>query len=302
MYRAGGAGPPVVLIHGMVNSSKHWEAVGSRLADGHAVIAPDLLGHGGSAKPEGDYSLGAHASGIRDLLSALGIDRATIVGHSLGGGIAMQFYYQFPHRCERLVLVSSGGLGREVGVLLRVVALPSAEALIALAASRPVVAALDAAARLPGGARAPLQAAARALGSLDERGARRAFIHTLRSVIGARGQRVSARDRLYLAGAVPTLIVWGDRDRTIPLRHAHVAHRGMPGSRLELVEGARHFPHLEQPECVAEILRDFVATSEPGRVDDAGWRRLLAREAAAAAEPSPDGRPAGERAAPRGTR
>src|ERR671917_1057966 len=119
LYRTAGSGPPVVLIHGMVNSSRHWAEVAGRLAHDYRVIAPDLLGHGHSAKPEGDYSLGAHAAGIRDLLAALGIDRATIVGHSLGGGVAMQFFYQFPERTERLVLVSSGGLGREGGWPLR---------------------------------------------------------------------------------------------------------------------------------------------------------------------------------------
>ena len=134
IYRIAGSGPPVVLIHGMVNSSRHWEAVALRLADRYTVIAPDLIGHGDSATPRGDYSLGAHAASIRDLLAVIGVDSATIVGHSLGGGVAMQFFYQFPQRTERLVLVSSGGLGREVSPLLRGAALPGAAALLWLAA------------------------------------------------------------------------------------------------------------------------------------------------------------------------
>jgi pimeloyl-ACP methyl ester carboxylesterase len=134
IYRIAGSGPPVVLIHGMVNSSRHWEAVALRLADNYTVIAPDLIGHGDSATPRGDYSLGAHAASIRDLLAVIGIDRATIVGHSLGGGVAMQFFYQFPQRTERMVLVSSGGLGREVSPMLRGAALPGAAALLWLAA------------------------------------------------------------------------------------------------------------------------------------------------------------------------
>src|SRR2546430_16945728 len=89
----------------MVNSSRHWEAVALRLATSHTVIAPDLIGHGDSATPRGDYSIGAHAAVIRDVLAAIGIDRATVVGHSLGGGVAMQSFYQFPQRVERLVLV-----------------------------------------------------------------------------------------------------------------------------------------------------------------------------------------------------
>src|SRR5881409_4439145 len=135
-YRVAGEGPPLVLIHGMVNSSRHWEQVALRLADRYTVIAPDLIGHGDSATPRGDYSLGAHAASIRDLLAAIGIDRATLVGHSLGGGVALQFFYQFPQRTERLVLVSSGGLGREVSPLLRSAALPGASILVALAAHR----------------------------------------------------------------------------------------------------------------------------------------------------------------------
>src|ERR687884_1657913 len=128
IYRVAGSGPPVVLIHGMVNSSRHWEQVALRLADRYTVIAPDLIGHGDSAAVRGDYSLGAHAAAIRDLLAALGIDRATIVGHSLGGGVAMQFFYQFPQRVDRLALVSSGGLGHEVSPMLRTAALPGASA------------------------------------------------------------------------------------------------------------------------------------------------------------------------------
>src|SRR3954454_21689651 len=134
MYRVAGSGPPVALIHGMVNSSRHWEAVAARLAGKYTVIAPDLIGHGDSATPRGDYSLGAHAASIRDLLTVIGVERASIVGHSLGGGVAMQFFYQFPQRTERLALISSGGLGREVSPLLRGAALPGASAFVRAAA------------------------------------------------------------------------------------------------------------------------------------------------------------------------
>ena len=132
IYRVAGSGPPVVLIHGMLNSSSHWQAVALNLARDHTVVAPDLIGHGDSAAPRGDYSMGAHAASIRDLLAAIGIDRASIVGHSLGGGVAMQFFYQFPQRVERLVLISSGGLGREVSPMLRTAALPGISALLSL--------------------------------------------------------------------------------------------------------------------------------------------------------------------------
>jgi pimeloyl-ACP methyl ester carboxylesterase len=280
IYRIAGSGPPVVLIHGMVNSSKHWEAVALRLADAYTVVAPDLIGHGDSATPRGDYSLGAHAASIRDLLTAIGIERATIVGHSLGGGVAMQFFYQFPQRTERLVLVSSGGLGHDVSALLRSAALPGASALLSVASHpRMVSALLRAADRLQQrGVRKGiyLRAIARALQPLGRPGARKAFLHTLRSVIDTRGQRVSARDRLYLLNSMPTMIVWGERDNTIPLSHGRDAHEAVPGSRFETLPRAAHFPNLEDPEGLAAVLRDFLETTEPGRIEDSDWGGLVA--------------------------
>ncbi|MDQ3147791.1 MAG: alpha/beta fold hydrolase [Actinomycetota bacterium] len=265
VYRAAGAGPVVVLVHGMAGSGRTWARVMPQLAEHHTVIAPDLLGHGESAKPRGDYSLGAYACGIRDLLAVLGHDRATFVGHSLGGGVAMQLAYQFPHLCERLVLVGSGGLGKEVSGLLRFLSVPGSEYVLGLALDR----------RLHGFA----SRIGSALGRLGFRGdpalewlwsgwtgltdvrAQRAFVHTIRAVIDPAGQRVSARDRLYLAEAVPTLIAWGDRDQIIPVAHAHAAHDLIPGSRLEIFEGAGHFVPLEQPDRFVEVLEDFLATT-----------------------------------------
>jgi pimeloyl-ACP methyl ester carboxylesterase len=274
-----GSGPPIVLVHGMVNSSRHWEAVAARLADRYTVIAPDLVGHGDSATPRGDYSLGAHAAVIRDLLSALGVERATMVGHSLGGGVAMVYFWQFPHRVERLALVSSGGLGRDVSPLLRSAALPGASALLALAASDRLTLGLDSAGaalrRRGSGLGVQLQAIARALRPLGGPGAREAFAHTLRAVIDPRGQRVSATDRLYLLEAVPTLIAWGERDRTIPVAHGRAAHAAVPHSRFVTLPGAAHFPHLETPAALASALREFIATTEPAQLDEAAWRALL---------------------------
>ena len=281
IYRKAGSGPPVVLIHGMVNSSRHWEQVALRLADSYTVIAPDLIGHGDSATPRGDYSLGAHAASIRDLLAAIGIDRATIVGHSLGGGVAMQFFYQFPQRVERLVLVSSGGLGRDVSPLLRTAAMPGASLMLSLAAHRRVLSALmDAGERMRARGWSKgvyLKAIARALRPLEQPGARRAFLQTLRSVIDVRGQHVSATDRLYLLNSMPTLVVWGERDNTIPLAHGRDTHRAVPGSRFETLPRAAHFPNLEDPEGLAAVLRDFIETTEPGDIDDSDWGGIVAR-------------------------
>src|SRR4051794_14403601 len=254
MYRMAGSGPPVVLIHGMVNSSRHWEGVAQRLASDYTVIAPDLIGHGDSATPRGDYSLGAHAAVIRDLMAVIGIERATIVGHSLGGGVAMQFFYQFPQRTERLVLVSSGGLGQEVSPLLRTAALPGASAALWLVAHPRVVSALWAAGRRAGNKGVYLRAGARALRPLAQPGAREAFLQTLRSVIDVRGQRVSARDRLHLLRDMPTQVVWGERDHTIPIEHGRWTHEAVPGSRFDTLPRAAHFPHLEDPEGLAAVL------------------------------------------------
>jgi pimeloyl-ACP methyl ester carboxylesterase len=280
IYRIAGSGPPVLLIHGMVNSSRHWESVAMRLADSYTVIAPDLIGHGDSATPRGDYSLGAHATSIRDLLTAIGIDRTTVVGHSLGGGVAMQFFYQFPQRTERLALVSSGGLGRDVSPLLRSAALPGASALLSLAAHPRFLAALMSSGerlrRRGSGKGVYMQAIARALGPLEKPDARKAFLQTLRSVIDARGQRVSATDRLYLLKSMPTLIVWGERDNTIPLVHGREAHEAIPHSHFETLPRAAHFPNLEDPEGLAAVLRDFLETTQPAHIDDADWGGLVA--------------------------
>jgi len=281
IYRVAGSGPPIVLIHGMLNSSSHWRAVALDLASEYTVIAPDLIGHGDSAAPRGDYSLGAHAASIRDLLAAIGIDQATIVGHSLGGGVAMQFFYQFPQRVERLVLISSGGLGREVKPALRSAALPGVSALLSLTIRPRLLGALA-----QGGARLRergvrsgvyLQAAARALGPLQNAGARQAFLHTLRAVIDVHGQRVSATDRLYLLESLPTMIVWGERDNTIPLAHGRNAHEAIPHSRFRTLAGAAHFPHLDDPEGLSQLLREFMQTTQPGAIEDEDWGAILAR-------------------------
>ncbi|MEA2457053.1 MAG: hypothetical protein QOC95_25 [Thermoleophilaceae bacterium] len=283
VYRMAGTGPPVVLIHGMVNSSRHWEAVARRLASDYTVIAPDLIGHGDSATPRGDYSLGAHAAAIRDLLAVIGVDRATIVGHSLGGGVAMQFFYQFPQRTERLALISSGGLGRDVSPMLRGAALPGVSALLAMGAHPRVLGALwNAGERMRvrgNGKGVYIQAVVRALRPLEQPGARTAFVHTLRSVIDIHGQRVSARDRLYLLERVPTLVVWGERDRTIPVEHGRFTRDAVPGARLEMLPRAAHFPHLEDPEGLADVLRDWLQTTTPARIEDSEWGSVVGRRA-----------------------
>jgi len=268
-FRRAGEGSPVLLIHGITGSCRQWERAIPILARAHEVIAPDLLGHGESAKPRGDYSLGAFASGIRDLMVALGHDRATVVGHSLGGGIAMQFAYQFPERCERLVLVSSGGLGAEVSLLLQAATLPGSELVLPLLTHRRIRVggrAIGAALQRVGiGPGADAGEMLRGLDSLHDPEARSAFLETLRAVVGPGGQKVDARDRLYLAEAVPSLIVWGRSDPIIPVAHGVAAHEAMPGSRLELLP-AGHFPQLEEPHRFGELLNEFIAETEPAQI------------------------------------
>jgi pimeloyl-ACP methyl ester carboxylesterase len=256
------------------------------------VIAPDLLGHGKSDKPRGDYSIAAYANGMRDLLSVLDIERATVVGHSLGGGVALQFAYQFPERCERLALVGSGGLGPELSVGLRAATLPGAElVLTALAGvSGPLrlgFQALDQVGQVAGWRRVrDLAEAGDALLALKDIEARRAFLRTLRGVADARGQAVTALDRLYLADAVPLLVIWGTRDPIVPARHAETVRALVPSARVEVFPDAGHWPHLDDPERFCDILLDFIGSTEPATHDRDSWRALLAQQKQGAALPS----------------
>jgi pimeloyl-ACP methyl ester carboxylesterase len=279
-YRTAGDGPEVVvLIHGITGSADTWAEVIPALAEEFTVVAPDLLGHGHSAKPRGDYSLGAYASGVRDLVAALGHDHATIVGHSLGGGVAMQLAYQFPERCDRLVLVSSGGLGRDVHPLLRAAALPGSEFVLPLICATKLRDAGDAVwgalGRLGLNAGPDLDEMWRGYASLADRDAQQAFVHTLRTIVDGGGQRVNATDRLYLAAEVPTLLVWGKADRIIPVEHGIEAQEAIPGSRLEVFEGAGHFPHRSDPDRFTDALIDFIEHTVPAEVDEDRWREML---------------------------
>ena len=249
-----------------------------RLAVDHDVIAPDLLGHGESAKPLGDYSPGAFASGLRDLLALLEVPSATIVGHSYGGGVAMQLAYQHPELVDRLVLVGSGGLGREVTWALRALALPGVEYVMPLGFSKPLIGAATEIGRLLGrfDIRSPLVSELwRGYSSLADAPSRQAFVRTMRGVIDVGGQTVSATDRLYLAARVPTLIVWGERDLIVPVAHGRAAHQAIASSRLEVLSGLGHFPHVEDPDRFNDVLVDFLATTRPGAVDLAVLRDAL---------------------------
>jgi pimeloyl-ACP methyl ester carboxylesterase len=276
-----GRGPAILLIHGIGDCSDTWLPLFDELAREYTVIAPDLLGHGRSAKPRADYSVAAYANAMRDLLAVLDIERATVVGHSLGGGVAMQFAYQYPERCERLVLVSTGGIAREVHPILRVASSPVAELVLPLLRchavrliGRAVVTALGLARTGLGRDAADFQ---RMFDALPDAVSQRAFVRTLRAVVDWRGQHITMLDRCYLARDIPTLLVWGTHDAVVPYAHALAAQAAMPSSRLETFEGAGHFPHHYDPQRFLEVLREFLATTAPARYRAAEWRRLLSR-------------------------
>jgi pimeloyl-ACP methyl ester carboxylesterase len=267
----------ILLIHGLAGSSKTWDATIDDLAVDYDVIAPDLLGHGESAKPRGDYSLGAFASGLRDMFAVLDVPSVTVVGHSFGGGVAMQLAYQYPHLIDRLVLVGSGGLGREVSPLLRMLALPGAEYLMPLGIPKVVINRANDVGRFLGRRNIRSERLGemwRAYASLAGAENRQAFVKTMRGVIEPGGQTVNATDRLYLAARVPMMIVWGDKDGVIPVEHGIRAHESIENSRLEVLEGVGHFPHVEAPEQFTSSLLDFMSTTTAGQ-DDKTLRDVL---------------------------
>ena len=274
-YAEAGSGPVLLLIHGMGGSYENWREVIEPLARRYTVVAPDLPGHGASGPGAGDYSLGAFAVGLRDLLVALGHERATLVGHSLGGGIAMQLGYHFPELSERLVLVSSGGLGPEVSMILRAAALPGSElwvAATARTASRAGAALGRGLAAIGLRASTDVAEVARGYASLADPDRRAAFLATVRSVISSRGQRVDASDRLYLSARIPVLIIWGARDPIIPVHHAERAHKAIAGSNLEIFEGIGHLPQLEAPGRFVAVIERFLEDTQPAPFDAKEWR------------------------------
>jgi pimeloyl-ACP methyl ester carboxylesterase len=280
-YRIAGSGPAILLIHGIGDNSTTWNAIQAKLAQRFTVIAPDLLGHGQSDKPRADYSVAAYANGMRDLLSVLEIERVTVVGHSLGGGVGMQFAYQFPHLVERLILIGAGGVTKDVNVALRLASLPMGSEALALLRLPLVLPALQTAGRILGkalgtkGLGNDLANVLRILDDLPEPTASSAFTRTLRAVVDWRGQIVTMLDRCYLTQAIPVLIVWGTRDVVVPVRHAWMAHSAMPGSRLEIFEGSGHFPFHDDPARFIDVVQRFIDTTEPAEYDQAALRELL---------------------------
>lgn len=264
-YRDEGDGEVLLLIHGMAGSSETWRSVIPRLSKKFRIVAPDLLGHGQSAKPRTDYSLGAFAVWLRDFLDELGVSQATVVGHSLGGGVAMQFVYQHPDYAERLILISSGGLGPDVGWVLRLLSAPGAELVLPIIAPTPVLSVGNKLRSLlrSAGIQSPRGAEMwSAYSSLSDGQTRQSFLRTLRSVVDYRGQAVSALNRLSLREDLPVMAIWGERDGIIPVDHAYAAHEARTDARLEILPDVGHFAQVEAPDQVVELIEDFIGAGE----------------------------------------
>lgn len=274
-----GSGPAILLLHGLGGDHSNWEPVIESLARTNTVIVPDLLGHGASDKPRADYSVGGYANGMRDLLTVLGIDRATVVGHSFGGGVAMQFAYQYPERTERLVLVSSGGLGPEVTPAIRAITTPGFHEIMGVL-TLPGVRHVN-----TGILRALARTGVMQFRDLDEVAdiyecfrdpqTRAATRHVVRAVVDWKGQIVTMSDRAYLTAAMPMCVIWGSDDLVIPVEHASNAAALAPGARVEVIPNAGHFPHKDHPQRFVKILRDFMRTTEPADYDVDQWLELL---------------------------
>jgi pimeloyl-ACP methyl ester carboxylesterase len=274
-----GQGPVLLLLHGLGCDHTTWDPVIDTLARRYTVIAPDLLGHGRSDKPRADYSVGGYANGMRDLLTVLGIDKVTVVGHSFGGGIAMQFAYQFPERTERMLLVAPGGLGPEVSPAIRAVTTPGFHQVMA-ALTVPGVRhlgklGLQALSRTPLKHARDLDEVAEIYDSFKDPRSRHAIRHVVKAVVDWRGQIVTMADRAYLTEAMPMCVVWGRDDKVIPVRHATNVAMLAPLARVEVIPNAGHFPHKDHPHRFAKIVNDFVRTTQPATYSRARWRRLL---------------------------
>ncbi len=278
-YVKAGTGPALLLLHGMACDHTTWSPVMRELAKRYTVIAPDLLGHGLSDKPRADYSVGGYANGMRDLLTYLGIDRATVVGHSLGGGVAMQFAYQYPERTERMILVAPGGLGREVTPAIRAVTLPGFHSVMTVVTAPGVrqvtTGALRTVARIDNPALRDLAEIAGIIEALHDPRARRALQHVVRACVDLRGQIISMSDRAYLTQAMPMCVIWGDSDPVIPTKHAENVRRLAKTAKVKIIPGSGHFPHKDQPEQFVRIVNQFIRTSDPAVHHRGKWRALL---------------------------
>ena len=279
-YRMGGKGPVLLLLHGLGRDSSTWKPVMAKLAEHYTVIAPDFLGHGKSDKPLGDYSVGGFANGMRDLLTVLGVDRATVVGHSFGGGVAMQFAYQYPERVERVVLVSTGGLGSEVSPMIRALTLPGAGMVIRAFTTTPlapfVTTGLHALSKFPATQLRDLSEVARIAESMKDPAAIHAVRRVTSGVVDWRKQLVTMNDRAYLAQLIPVQFIWGRDDAIVPVHHVESKNNAYAkNARITIFDDCGHFPHRDYPDYFVEVVDRFMSETKPARFSRGRWKATL---------------------------
>ncbi len=247
--------PPVVFLHGLNNSCASWSAVAPLLSADREVLIPDLPGHGDSGRPDASYELAWHARVVARWMQAIGIERADVVGHSFGGGVAQMLLLEGAERVRRLVLVASGGLGREVGWWLRLASLPH----VVEHLGQPFMA-LGTRLALRGSDHGiPREEITRLSRQNAQAGTARAFARSVRDVIDWRGQRRHFLQRAReIAQLPPVLVLWGERDAIIPVEQGRQFAALLEGARFQSFEGSGHYLHNERPAVVADLIRNFL--------------------------------------------
>ncbi|MET0698136.1 MAG: alpha/beta fold hydrolase [Mycobacterium sp.] len=275
-YTIAGEGPALLLVHGLGGNRGTWRHLIGQLSRTHTVVAPDLPGHGESDPPAGDYSLGAHACALRDLMLSLGHRKFSIIGHSLGGGVALQTAYQFPERIDRLILIGSGGLGSEVSLVLRAATLPGANAVVAALSAIPETVTNCALSVIPKAISGPdADVLAGVLAGLRGSKRRTAFLRTARSVIDWRGQAVSAQRQTALLSGLPVMVAWGADDSTIPPHHHRAFADQVPGAVTFEIPGAGHYPHETNSAQLLPAIQEFLSSTAPFEYSEQSWVQRL---------------------------
>ncbi len=261
-YLTGGQGEPVVLLHGLGADNSTWRKVLPELARHFTVYALDMFGCGQSDKPLIEYTVEAMAHYVRLFMDAVSIKQAHLIGHSLGGGIAMQTLYFSPERVQRVVLIDSGGLGRDVHWLLRMTTLPGAHRIIGMLTD-PRSRLLELLGKMEEYEVRPLNAEFESeipvtMGRLRDPDVRRSFLRMLRAVGSLSGQTVSALSRLPERADRQFLLIWGERDRIIPAAHGRAAATLLPNAHLVVIPNCFHQPHIEYPLQFLQLTLDFL--------------------------------------------
>jgi pimeloyl-ACP methyl ester carboxylesterase len=251
-----GAGKtPVVLLHGLNDCYRTWRQIAPPLAYDRRVLMPDLPGHGLSGRPDASYELRWYARVMARWLDAARVERADVVGHSFGGGVAQGMLLECRERIRRLVLVSSGGLGREIEVSLRLASLP----FVVERLGQPFMGLCTRLALKITRDRISREDMVRLSAMNAQPGSARAFARTVRDVVGLRGQRRTFFQRATELSALPPIAVfWGERDNVIPIAHAEALARAVDGVLFTRFEGCGHYLHHEEPSVFVNALRDFL--------------------------------------------